>query len=37
MKEFDLNHDGKVSWDEFKSSLSRIKGNNFQADLNRKD
>ena len=26
MKEFDLNQDGKVSWEEFLSSMNRIKG-----------
>ena len=25
MQEFDLNEDGKVSWEEFKSSMTRIK------------
>ena len=26
MKEFDVNQDGKVSWDEFINSMDRIKG-----------
>ena len=25
MNEFDINHDGKVSWDEFVASLGRLK------------
>ena len=37
MQEFDLNQDGKVSWEEFASSMHRIKEKMDQKALNAKE